>query len=63
MTTNNKPLNLGNIGKGRSLKDALVVAFLAVLLGAFVAQISSTPGTSSASRPMAAATAAIATHG
>ncbi len=36
-------------------KDLFVVSFLAIVLGAFVAQISSTPKHSSASPPMASA--------
>ena len=36
-------------------KDAFVVSFLAIVLGAFVAQISSTPRNASTSQPMASA--------
>jgi hypothetical protein len=36
-------------------KDLFVVSFLAIVLGAFVAQISSTPKQSSASQPVASA--------
>jgi hypothetical protein len=43
MTTQTKnSLNL-SVGKGRGWKDAFVVTFLVVVLGAFVAQISSSP--------------------
>jgi hypothetical protein len=55
--------NFGSIGKGRSFKDAFVVAFLAIVLGAFVAQISSTPKQSPGSQPMAAVSATVATNG
>ena len=37
-------------------KDLFVVSFLAIVLGAFVAQISSTPKHSSAPQPVASAT-------
>ncbi len=37
-------------------KDLFVVSFLAIVLGAFVAQISSTPKYTSASQPMASLT-------
>jgi hypothetical protein len=36
-------------------KDLFVVSFLAIVLGAFVAQVSSTPRHSSASQPVASA--------
>ena len=36
-------------------KDLFVVSFLAIVLGAFVAQISSTPKYTSGSQPMASA--------
>ena len=36
-------------------KDLFVVSFLAIVLGAFVAQISSSPKQSSASQPVASA--------
>jgi hypothetical protein len=55
MTTETKnSLNL-HVGKGRGWKDLFVVTALVVVLGAFVAQISSTPRHSSASQPVASA--------
>ena len=64
MTRNsNQTLNFGNIGKGRSLKDAFVVAFLAIVLGAFVAQISTSHRGASASQPYASAVSATASQG
>jgi hypothetical protein len=60
-TQNGNSLNL-NVGKGRGWKDLFVVTFLVVVLGAFVAQISSSPR-QAASEPMTSAAAANATHG
>jgi len=53
-------LHFGNPGKGRGWKDAFLVAFLAVVLGAFVAQIATSHRTAVAEQPVAAATAAAA---
>ena len=44
-------------------KDAFVVSFLAIVLGAFVAQISSTPRNAPTSQPMAAVSAAAVVNG
>ncbi|MEI6223971.1 MAG: hypothetical protein WCS72_04405 [Deltaproteobacteria bacterium] len=44
-------------------KDAFVVSFLAIVLGAFVAQISSTPRNAPGSQPMASVSAAAAVNG
>lgn len=44
-------------------KDAFVVSFLAIVLGAFVAQISSTPKYTSAPQPMASLTLNTASNG
>ena len=44
-------------------KDAFVVSFLAIVLGAFVAQISSTPRNAPASQPVASVSAAAAVNG
>ena len=52
-----------NVSKSHGWKDALVVSCLAIVLGAFVAQISSTPKHSSGSLPMAVASAAVSTNG
>jgi hypothetical protein len=64
MTRNsNSTLTFKQIGKGRSLKDAFVVAFLAIVLGAFVAQISTSHKGASASQPYASAVSATASQG
>jgi len=64
MTRNsNSTLTFKQIGKGRSLKDAFVVAFLAIVLGAFVAQISTSQKAPSASQPYATAASAVASQG
>jgi hypothetical protein len=63
MTTRNSTLDFGTIGKGRTWKDAFVVAFLAVVLGAFVAHLWSPPAGASAAQPYAAAAAASAAQG
>jgi len=44
-------------------KDLFVVSFLAIVIGAFVAQISSTPKHSSASQPVASAPLNATSHG
>ncbi len=44
-------------------KDAFVVSFLALVLGAFVAQISTTPQHASAPQPVATATLSAASNG
>jgi hypothetical protein len=61
--TSNQTLNFKPIGKGRGLKDAFVVAFLAIVLGAFVAQISTSHKAASASQPYATAASATASQG
>jgi len=52
-----------NVSKSHGWKDAFVVSCLAIVLGAFVAQISSTPKSTSASQPMATVTETVAIHG
>jgi hypothetical protein len=52
-----------NVSKSHGWKDALVVTCLAIVLGAFVAQISSTPTTTSGSQPMASVSATVAIYG
>jgi hypothetical protein len=39
----NETLSFNQYGKRRSLKDAAIVAFLVIVLGAFVAQIARAP--------------------
>jgi hypothetical protein len=63
MTNRNSTLDFGTIGKGRGWKDAFVVAFLAVVLGGFVAHLWSPPTGAPASRPYAAAVASPASQG
>jgi hypothetical protein len=64
MTTQTKQtLNFGNLGKGRGWKDLFVVSFLALVLGAFVAQISTSHRVASPGQPVAAAPSAAAARG
>jgi hypothetical protein len=66
MTTQNQnpnTIHFGKLGKGRGWKDLFVVSFLALVLGAFVAQISTSHRTASQDRPVASAASAAATHG
>ncbi len=55
MTAQNSTNLTFNVTK-HGWKDAFVVSFLAIVLGAFVAQISSTPKHASAPQPVATAT-------
>ena len=55
MTTQTRTNLHFNVSK-HGWKDLFVVSFLAIVLGAFVAEISSTPKQSSASQPMASMT-------
>jgi hypothetical protein len=48
-------LNFPEIGRGRGWKDAFVVTFLVVMLGAFVAQIGSSPRQGPSGVPVAEA--------
>ena len=64
MTTQTRQtLNFGSLGKGRGWKDLFVVSFLALVLGAFVAQISTSHRTASQDRPVASAASAAVSHG
>ena len=54
MTTPTQKTLHFNVSK-HGWKDLFVISFLVVVLGAFVAQISSTPKHSSASQPVASA--------
>jgi hypothetical protein len=56
-------LNLPEIGKRRGWKDAFVVTSLAIVLGAFVAQIASAPRQASTAPPVAAAPLATPARG
>ncbi len=62
MTTQTQKTLHFNVTK-HGWKDLFVVSFLAIVLGAFVAQISSTPKHSSEPVPMASAAASVATNG
>jgi hypothetical protein len=62
-TQTSKTLNFGSPGKGRGWKDAFVVSFLAIVLGAFVAQISTSHRTAPPSQPVAAAASATTARG
>ncbi len=54
MTTRTQTTLHFNVSK-HAWKDLFVVSFLAIVLGAFLAQISSTPKYTSAPQPMASA--------
>ncbi len=62
MTTQTRKTLHFNVSK-HGWKDLFVVSFLAIVLGAFVAQISSTPEHSRASQPMASAAATATMNG
>jgi hypothetical protein len=62
MTTQNQKTLHFNVSK-HGWKDLFVISFLAIVLGAFVAQISSTPKHTSAPPPMASVSATAATNG
>ena len=63
MTTQTQKTIHFNISKSTGWKDAFVVTCLAIVLGAFVAQISSTPKHSRAEQPMASVSATAAVNG
>jgi len=52
-----------NVSRSHGWKDAFVVSCLVIVLGAFVAQISSTPKSTSGSEPMASVTETVAIYG
>ena len=54
MTTQTQKSVRFNVSKATGWKDLFVVASLTIVLGAFVAQISSTPKHSRAAQPVAA---------
>ena len=60
-TTNT--VNFPIIGKGRGWKDAFVVTSLAIVLGAFVAQIASPPSVTPRAEPVAAVESASTARG
>jgi hypothetical protein len=64
MTTQTRQtLHFPEIDRRRGWKDAFVVGFLAIVLGAFVAQIASPPSHAPARSPVAAAESASTAHG
>ena len=62
MTTRNEQTLHFNVSR-HGWKDLFVVSFLAIVLGAFVAQISSAPAHTSAPMPVASATLNAASNG
>jgi hypothetical protein len=62
MTTQSQKISF-KVSKATGWKDLFVVSFLAIVLGAFVAQISSTPKHASDPQPMASVSAADAVNG
>jgi len=62
-TQTTKTLNFPVNAKGRGWKDAFVVTSLAIVLGAFVAQIASSPRQTPAAPPVAAAAFATPARG
>ena len=62
MTTQTQKTLHFNVSK-HGWKDAFVVTFLAIVLGAFVAQISSTPDHSRTAQPMASVSATAFVNG
>jgi len=62
-TQTQRTLHFPEIDRNRGWKDAFVVASLAIVLGAFVAQIASAPGPARTSPPVAAAMSATTAHG
>jgi hypothetical protein len=62
-TQTQNTIHFGKLGKGRGWKDLFVVSFLAIVLGAFVAEISTSHRTASQDRPVASAASAAVNHG
>jgi hypothetical protein len=63
MTTRTRKAIHFNVSPSTGWKDAFVVSALAIVLGAFVAQISTTPKHTSASQPMASASLKVTSNG
>ncbi len=63
MTTQTPKILSFNVSKSTGWRDAFVVSCLAIVLGAFVAQISSTPKYTSGTQPMASVSATGTTSG
>jgi hypothetical protein len=62
-TQNQRTLHFPEIDRRRGWKDAFVVVSLAIVLGAFVAQITSSPSPSRGSQPTASAASSVAVQG
>jgi hypothetical protein len=62
-TKTQQTLHFPEIDRKRGWKDAFVVGSLAIVLGAFVAQIASSPSPSRTRPPVAAAMSATPAHG
>jgi hypothetical protein len=63
MTTQTRKAIHFNVSKSHGWKDAFVVSFLAIVLGAFVAQISATPRAAPRAAPVATAAATQSANG
>ena len=63
MTTQTQKTIHFNVSKSTGWRDAFVVSCLAIVLGAFVAQISSVPTQAPRSIPVASASASAASQG
>ena len=63
MTTQTQKSISFKVSESTVWKDAFVVSYLAIVLGAFVAQISTTPTNSRGSVPMASVSGVAATNG
>jgi len=63
MTTQTRKTISFNVSKSHGWKDAFVVSCLAIVLGAFVAQISSTPRSAQRTIPVATASTTAASQG
>ena len=63
MTTQTRKIPSFNVSKATGWRDAFVVSCLAIVLGAFVAQISSASRTSQHSIPVATASSTAALQG
>ena len=62
-TQTQRTLHFPEIDRNRGWKDAFVVASLAIVLGAFVAQISTTPRGAQRSIPVASTSSTAASQG
>jgi hypothetical protein len=63
MTTQTRKTITFNVSKSHGWKDAFVVSVLAIVLGTFVAQISTSHRTASPDRPIASVVSATTANG